>query len=201
MHCNPCPFLHSGQQCKAKLCLRFRVCIFQELQKRGHGERCVPLDRRSLGAGFWFGVERIFKLFAQLHAGRLLDMGVSVNQKIRTGVAGCSLHRFDIAARDHQLVGGAGMSQPVEDDAGELRVSVLPFEELFADQNGLHGLTIGQAEKHSAVVVAVWGAGLVFFQPFQPVFQFLPETKQGRDEIWALIDELTGLAEPAATED
>ena len=23
-------------------------------------------------------------------------MGVSVNQKIRTGVAGCSLHRFDI---------------------------------------------------------------------------------------------------------
>ena len=108
-------------------------------------------------------------------------MGVSVNQKIRTGVAGCSLHRFDIAARDHQLVGGAGMSQPVEDDAGELRVSVLPFEELFADQNGLHGLTIGQAEKHSAVVVAVWGAGLVFFQPFQPVFQFLPESGGQKD--------------------
>lgn len=133
MHCNPCPFLHLSQQCKAKLCLRFRVCIFQELQKRGHRERRVPLDRRSLGAGFWFGVERIFKLFAQLHAGRLLDMGVSVDQKIRTGVAGCSLHRFDIAALDHQLVGGAGMPQPVEDDTGELRVSVLPFEELLAD--------------------------------------------------------------------
>ena len=73
------------------------------------------------------------------------------------------------------------MSQPVEDDAGELRVSVLPFEELFADQNGLHGLTIGQAEKHSAVVVAVWGAGLVFFQPFQPVFQFLPESGGQKD--------------------
>ena len=70
----------------------------------------------ALASGF--GVERIFKLFAQLHAGRLLDMGVSVDQKIRTGVAGCSLHRFDIAARDHQLVGGAGMPQPVEDDTG-----------------------------------------------------------------------------------
>ena len=33
------------------------------------------------------------------------------------------------------------------------------------------------------------------------VIPFSAETKQGRDEIWALIDELTGLAEPAATED
>ena len=33
------------------------------------------------------------------------------------------------------------------------------------------------------------------------ILPFSAETKQGRDEIWALIDELTGLAEPAATED
>ncbi len=33
------------------------------------------------------------------------------------------------------------------------------------------------------------------------ILPFSSETKQGRDEIWALIDELTGLAEPAATED
>ena len=33
------------------------------------------------------------------------------------------------------------------------------------------------------------------------ILPFSAETKQGRDEIWALIDELTGLGEPAATDD
>ncbi len=33
------------------------------------------------------------------------------------------------------------------------------------------------------------------------ILPFSAETKQGREEIWELIDELTGLAEPAATED
>lgn len=33
------------------------------------------------------------------------------------------------------------------------------------------------------------------------ILPFSAETKQGRDEIWALIDELTGLGEPVATED
>ena len=33
------------------------------------------------------------------------------------------------------------------------------------------------------------------------ILPFSAETKQGRDEIWALIDELTRLGEPAATED
>lgn len=33
------------------------------------------------------------------------------------------------------------------------------------------------------------------------ILPFSAETKQGRDEIWALIDELTSLGEPAATED
>ena len=33
-----------------------------------------------------------------------------------------SLHGFHIADGDHQLVGGAGMPQTMEHDAGELRV-------------------------------------------------------------------------------
>ena len=33
-----------------------------------------------------------------------------------------SLHGFHITAEDHQLVGGAGMPQTMEHDAGELRV-------------------------------------------------------------------------------
>jgi len=32
------------------------------------------------------------------------------------------LHGFHIAAGDHQLVGGTGMPQAMEHDAGELRV-------------------------------------------------------------------------------
>ena len=39
------------------------------------------------------------------------------------------------------------MSQPVEDDAGELRVSVLPFEELFADEHRLNRKQKGIVQK------------------------------------------------------
>ena len=53
------------------------------------------------------------------------------------------------------------MPQPMKDDAGELRVRVLPFEKLLADEDWLYSLAIGQAEKHSAVVVSFRGAGLV----------------------------------------
>ena len=44
--------------------------------------------------------------------------------------------------------------QTVEHDTGELRVCILPFEELLADQHRLHRQTVGQAEQHSAVMVA-----------------------------------------------
>ena len=56
-----------------------------------------------------FGIEAAFKLLAQLHTGGLLDMGVGVHQHIRTGVTGGPLHRLDVAAGDHQLVGGTGI--------------------------------------------------------------------------------------------
>ena len=74
------------------------------------------------------------------------------------------------------------MPQLVEDDAGKLRVSVLPFEEFLADQDWLHGLTIGQPEKHSAVVVSLRGAGLVCFQTVQPVLQLLPESSRQEND-------------------
>ena len=49
-------------------------------------------------------------------------MGVGVHQHIRTGVTGSPLHRLDVAAGDHQLIGGTGVTQTVKDDAWELRV-------------------------------------------------------------------------------
>ena len=51
-------------------------------------------------------------------------MGVGVHQHIRTGVSCGPLHRLDVAAGDHQLVGGTGMPQTVKDDARELRVGI-----------------------------------------------------------------------------
>ena len=35
-------------------------------------------------------------------------MGVGVHQHIRTGVSCGPLHRLDVAAGDHQLIGGTG---------------------------------------------------------------------------------------------
>ncbi len=56
-------------------------------------------------------------------------------------VSARSLHSFHITAGDHQLVGGTGVAQTMEYDAGELRVlctpSTVPFIAIFknsADQ-------------------------------------------------------------------
>ena len=64
-----------------------------------------------------------------------------------------ALNGLHIAARDHQLIGGTGMAQTVEHNAGEFRVCILPFEELLANEYRFHRQTIGQTEQHSAVVV------------------------------------------------
>ena len=60
--------------------------------------------------------------FTQLLAGILLDVRIGVDQQIGTGVACCALHSFHITAGDHQLIGGTGMPQAMEHDAGELRM-------------------------------------------------------------------------------
>ena len=126
------PFFASGEQCQAELCLHFRVGILEQFQKSRHGDggfACGGYSLRAGGAGL--GIEAAFKLLAQLHTGGLLDMGIGVHQHIRTGVTGSPLHRLDVATRDHQLIGGTGMPQTVEHDAGKLRVCILPFQELF----------------------------------------------------------------------
>ena len=102
-------------------------------------------------------------------------MGVGVHQHIRTGVTCGPLHRLDVTAGDHQLVGGTGMPQTVKDDAGELRVCILPFQELFADEHRLHRQTVGEPQQHPAVAVPLRVEGFFPLQPFQPLLQFLPQ--------------------------
>ena len=170
------PFFASGEQCQAELCLHFRVGILEQFQKSRHGDGGFACGGYSLRAGgFGLGIEAAFKLLAQLHTGGLLDMGVGVHQHIRTGVTCGPLHRLDVAAGDHQLVGGTGMPQTVKDDAWELRVCILPFQELLANQHRLHRQTVGQTQQHPAVTVSLRVEGFFPFQAFQPLFQLLPQ--------------------------
>ena len=65
-------------------------------------------------------------------------MSVGVHQHIRRSVTRCALHSLHIAAGDHQLISCAGMPQTVEHDTRELRVGILPFQELLADEHRLN---------------------------------------------------------------
>ena len=126
------PFFASGEQGQAELCLHFRVGILEQFQETRHGDGRFACGRYSLRAGgVRLGIEAAFKLLAQLHTGGLLDVGVGVHQHIRTGVTCGPLHRLDVAAGDHQLVGGTGMPQAVEHDAGELRVCIPDYKVCF----------------------------------------------------------------------
>ena len=176
------PFFASGEQGQAELCLHFRVGILEQFQKSRHGDGGFACGGYSLRAGgVGLGIEAAFKLLAQLHTGGLLDMSVGVHQHIRRGVPCGALNGFHIAAGDHQLVGGTGMPQTVEHNTRELRVCILPFEELLADQYRLHSQTVGQTEQHSAVTVACRVFPLVCRQLTQPLLQFLFQCRGHKD--------------------
>ena len=176
------PFFASGEQGQAELCLHFRVGILEQFQKSRHGDGGFACGGYSLRAGgVGLGIEAAFKLLAQLHTGGLLDMGVGVHQHICRCVSSSSLHRLHIAAGDHQLIGRTGMTQTVEYDTWELRVCVLPFQELLADEHRLHRQAVGQTEQHSAVVVACRVLPLVCCQLIQPLLQFLFQCRGHED--------------------
>ena len=125
----------SGQQSQTELRLYFGVCVLQKFQQSGHRDGRFAFGGHSLRAGgFLFGVEPFLKLLAQFYTRGLLDMGVGVYQHICRSVSSSSLNSFHIAAGDHQLIGRTGMTQTVKHDTRELRVCILPFEELLADQ-------------------------------------------------------------------
>ena len=64
------PFLASGEQCQAQLCLHFQVGILAQFQKSRHGDGGFACGGYSLRAGgVGFGIEAAFKLLAQLHTG------------------------------------------------------------------------------------------------------------------------------------
>ena len=137
-------FCNSGQQSQAKLRFYGRVCVLQKLQQCRHGDGRFCFNRGSLHKCCSRLVEALLEPFTQLLAGILLDVCIGVDQKISAGMARCALYRFHIAAGDHQLVGGTGMPQAVKHDASELRVLVLPLDELLADEDRLHRQTIGK---------------------------------------------------------
>ena len=137
----------SSQQSQTELRLYFGVCILQKLQQSGHRNGRFAFGGYSLRAGaFLFSIEPFLELPAQFYTRGLLDMGVGVHQYICRGVSCGALNGLHITAGDHQLIGCAGVSQTVKDNAGKLRVCILPLEELFADQHRLHSQTVGQKD-------------------------------------------------------
>ena len=172
----------SGQQCQTELRLYFGVCVLQKFQQSGHRNGRFAFGGYSLRAGaFLFGIESFLKLPAQFYTRGLLDMGVGVYQHICRSVSGGSLNSLHIAAGDHQLIGGTGMAQTVEHNAGEFRVGILPLEELLADQHRLHRQTVRQTEQHSTVMVACRVFPLVCRQLIQPLLQFLFQSRSHED--------------------
>ena len=164
----------SGQQSQTELRLYFGVCILQQFQQSSHRDGRFACGGYSLRAGaFGLSIEAFLELPAQLYTGGLLDVGIGVHQHICRSVSCGALNGLHIAAGDHQLIGGTGMAQTVKDDAGKLRVCVLPFQELFADEYWLHCQTVGQTEQHSAVMVTCRVFPLVCRQLIQPLLQFL----------------------------
>ena len=107
-------FCNSGQQSQSKLRFYRGVCVFQKLQQSRHGDGRFCFNRGSLRRYSSRLVEALLEPFTQLLAGILLDVRIGVDQQIGAGMARCALHRFHIAAGDHQLIGGTGMPQAME---------------------------------------------------------------------------------------
>ncbi len=123
-----CVVNFAGQQSQTELRLYFGDCILQQFQQSGHRNGRFACGGHSMRAGaFLFGVETFLKLLAQFYTRGLLDMRIGVHQHIRRSVSCGAMNGLHIAAGDHQLISRTGMPQTVKDDAGKLRVCVLPF--------------------------------------------------------------------------
>ena len=92
------------------------------------------------------------------------------------------------------------MPQAVEHDAGELRVCILPLEELLTNQHRLDCQTVGQTEQHSAVTVAFRVFCFVRCHLPQPLLQLFFQSRghedraAGRCGLGAFQDERSGAA-------
>ena len=172
----------SGQQSQTELYLYFGVCILQKFQQSSHRDGRFAFGGYSLRVGaFGLGIETFLKLLAQFYTRGLLDMGVGVHQHICRSVSSGSLNGLHIAAGDHQLISRTGMPQTVEHNTRELRVCILPFEELLANQHRLYRQTVGPTEQHSTVMVTCWVFSLVCRQLLQPLLQFLFQSRGHED--------------------
>ena len=92
------PEFASGHEGQAELCLHRRVGIVQQVQKGRHGDGGLSSCLKWLSGLTGFLVKALLELLPQLFAGSLLDMGIGIDQHIRTGVARRALYGFHVAA-------------------------------------------------------------------------------------------------------
>ena len=114
-------------------------------------------------------------LLGQLQPGLVLGVGVGVHQHTCGGVAGVALDGFEVAAGLQELVGCAGMPQPMEYDLLELRVLGASFPVPLGKGLGGDRQPIGQPEQLAAVPVAPVGVGFLSLEFFEPGQKFFPQ--------------------------
>ena len=88
-------------------------------------------------------------------------------------MTGVALHRFEVAIRLQQLIGGTGVAQTVEHDLLKLRALGSPQAVPLCQQLRSDGQTIREPEQLPAVAVLLWGALLVLLELFKPCLKFL----------------------------
>ena len=79
-----------------------------------------------------------------------------------------ALHRFEVAIRLQELVGGTGVPQTMEHDLLKLRVLGSPQAVPLCQQLWCNGQAVRESEQLPAVVVLLWGALLVLLELFKP---------------------------------
>ena len=164
------PFFASGEQCQAQLCLLSGSASLSN-EKSRHGDGGFACGGNSLRAGgVGLGIEAAFELLAQLYT---RTAGYGRRWHIRTGVTGSPLHRLDVTAGDHQLVGGTGVTQSMKDDAGNSGCASCQ-RNFLRMSTGSTARPLG-SRKHPAVAVSLRVEGFFPLQPFQPLLQLLPQ--------------------------
>ena len=112
-------------------------------------------------------------IFRQLNPGLVLGVGVGVHQDACGGVPGVSLNRLEVAPGLYQLIGGAGVAQPMKNDLLKFRVLVAPFPVPLGQSFRGNRQTIGKPKQLTAVAVAAVGFGFVLLELFKPGQEFI----------------------------
>ena len=148
--------------------------LAHQIKKAVHSQVSTSCGSRFCRRGGVF-IKVGLDLLGQLQPGLVLGVGVGVHQHTCGGVAGVALDGFEVAAGLQELIGRAGMPQPMEYDLLKLRVLGTPFPIPLGKGLGGDWQPIGQPEQLAAVPVSPVGVGFLSLEFFEPGQKFFPQ--------------------------